>query len=268
MGLGALVPGIIGLVDVGTSIYDRMKERKNTKYSQNEIQNAYNQKLFELQNLQNEFLIREKDYDLKIQEMAKELKKQNISFNKMQFEMETKLLEEMKKEEQKKAQEVRQRQIAIEQCKEYLNEEFINCIMNSQQEYSNIERKLVSKLPKIVIERIKNSFEDLFGKLFNSENIQNKITSKYIDIMKNSFKKKELKKMNFMLIGPSGVGKSTLINALLKEDLAKEGSGRVCTTEIKKYQSDEIPFLCLIDSRGAELGKNILLKIFRMKQLI
>ena len=128
--------------------------------------------------------------------------------------------------------------------------------MKSHQEYNNIKEKWLNKLSRNDKEKIKKSFRDLFVKLYNSENTEIKITNKFMEIMKKNFKKKESKKMNFMLIGPSGVGKSTLINALLKEDLAKEGSGRVCTLEIKKYQSKNIPFLCLIDSRGAELGKN------------
>ena len=62
--------------------------------------------------------------------------------------------------------------------------------------------------------------------------------------------------MNFMIIGASGVGKSTLINALFREKVAEEGIGKACTTEIKKYKSKNAPFLCLYDSVGAELGKN------------
>ena len=66
--------------------------------------------------------------------------------------------------------------------------------------------------------------------------------------------------MNFMVIGASGVGKSTLINALFRENVAKEGKGRACTTEIKKYKSENTPFLCLYDSVRAELGNNYTLE--------
>ena len=126
MGLGALIPGIIGLADVGLSIYDRIKERKNMKYSQNDIQNVYMAKIQEFQNLEKEFLKREKKYDLQIKEMETKIRDQKNSFMKSQLEIEKKLLEQMKKEEQRKAEELRQRQISIEKCKEYLNEEFIN----------------------------------------------------------------------------------------------------------------------------------------------
>ena len=82
------------------------------------------------------------------------------------------------------------------------------------------------------------------------------MNNKFIEIIKKNYDNKELKKMNFMIIGGSGVGKSTLINALLRENVAKEGLGGVCTTQIKKYESKKFPFLCLYDSVGAELGKN------------
>jgi predicted GTPase len=58
-----------------------------------------------------------------------------------------------------------------------------------------------------------------------------------------------------MIIGPSGVGKSTLINELYGEYLAEEGSGKKYTTKGKKYISDKIPFMSLIDTVGAEIGK-------------
>ena len=62
-----------------------------------------------------------------------------------------------------------------------------------------------------------------------------------------------------MLIGKSGVGKSTLINNLLKlpeDKKAPTGTGNIVTKEIKSYQNkNKIPFLKLIDSRGIELNK-------------
>ena len=146
--------------------------------------------------------------------------------------------------------------MAINQCKEYLSEEFMRCITNSFEEYKKIESNWIRQITKNDIENRKKEFLNLFQKLFNIETIGNKISNKFIEIIKQNFHKKELKKMNFMIIGASGVGKSTLINALLGEKVAKEGLGGVCTTEIRKYESKKYPFLCLYDSVGAELGKN------------
>ena len=52
-----------------------------------------------------------------------------------------------------------------------------------------------------------------------------------------------MKHGNILVIGNSGVGKSTLINAVLGENLVKTGSGISGTTsELKIYESGKIPF--------------------------
>jgi uncharacterized protein (DUF697 family)/GTPase Era involved in 16S rRNA processing len=57
---------------------------------------------------------------------------------------------------------------------------------------------------------------------------------------------------NVLVIGNSGVGKSTLINAVLGEDVAPTGWGTKGTTsELAIYESDKIPFR-IIDTIGFE----------------
>ena len=65
---------------------------------------------------------------------------------------------------------------------------------------------------------------------------------------------KNVEHLNIILVGPSGVGKSTLINSILGLNI-KTGFGRPQTKEIEFYYSKNIPFLRLVDSRGIE--KNI-----------
>ena len=57
---------------------------------------------------------------------------------------------------------------------------------------------------------------------------------------------------NVLVIGNSGVGKSTLINAVFGEEVAKTGWGTTGTTkELEIYESEKIPFR-IIDSVGFE----------------
>jgi len=178
----------------------------------------------------------------------------------MKREYEAKISEINNREQQKAIQLQKEKENAITECATRLSEEFKACINNSINEYNIISKKWINQISNDDIENIKNNFKILFRRLFDLENIQNKITNKFIEIIKKNYLNKELKTMNFMVIGASGVGKSTLINALFRENLAKEGKGRACTTEIKKYKSENTPFLCLYDSVGAELGNNYTLE--------
>lgn len=61
-----------------------------------------------------------------------------------------------------------------------------------------------------------------------------------------------MKRGNVLVIGNSGVGKSTLINAVLGEEKAKTGRGTTGTTEkLEIYESEIIPFK-IIDTIGLE----------------
>ena len=66
---------------------------------------------------------------------------------------------------------------------------------------------------------------------------------------------KNLKKISLIVEGKQGTEKSTLINCLLKDKLAKEGEYTVTTLDRDTYTSKNIPFLSLIDTRGYELNQ-------------
>lgn len=64
--------------------------------------------------------------------------------------------------------------------------------------------------------------------------------------------KKTIGKVNILLIGKTGVGKSTLINSIFLEDLAETGVGKPVSQMFREY-SKEGEFYTLIDSKGLEM---------------
>ena len=65
--------------------------------------------------------------------------------------------------------------------------------------------------------------------------------------------KNQFRRTNILVTGKTGVGKSTLLNAIFGEDLAETGSGKPCTENIKEYAKEGFP-IHLVDTRGLELA--------------
>ena len=65
---------------------------------------------------------------------------------------------------------------------------------------------------------------------------------------------RELKKLNIIIVGKTGVGKSTLINSLFRGHFSDTGLGRPITKEIRIREKPDFP-LAIYDTPGFELGK-------------
>jgi predicted GTPase len=63
----------------------------------------------------------------------------------------------------------------------------------------------------------------------------------------------ELGHANILIIGQTGVGKSTLINAVFRKPLAAAGTGRPVTKVIQRFEDPDVP-VTLYDTKGVELG--------------
>lgn len=72
----------------------------------------------------------------------------------------------------------------------------------------------------------------------------------------------EIGQCNILIIGKSGVGKSTLINAIFRKPLAKTGVGKPITPKLRKYSKQDFP-LTVRDTQGLELKKG---EVQRIKQ--
>ena len=60
-------------------------------------------------------------------------------------------------------------------------------------------------------------------------------------------------RVNILIAGKTGVGKSTLINAVFRGELAKTGAGKPVTQSTQAYTKPGHP-LTIIDTRGLEVG--------------
>ena len=132
-------------------------------------------------------------------------------------------------------------------------EELIEFLTNEKNNYiNNISYYLKNK-------QILN-FNGLVVKLLNEENyfdIYKEKVKKEITKINNDVKSFEINYLTIILIGKSGVGKSTLVNSLLRftgKDKIETAVGGICTRAlITPYKSDKMPFLRLVDTRGIEL---------------
>lgn len=81
-----------------------------------------------------------------------------------------------------------------------------------------------------------------------------KIAQDAVDLIAEKIK--NLKTLNIIIAGKTGVGKSTLINSVFRDNLAEVGTGKPVTTHMCKITKKGIP-LAIYDTRGFELGKEV-----------
>ena len=99
---------------------------------------------------------------------------------------------------------------------------------------------------------------DLCGKIYVGDgmnknidniNVADELFDKTMDVLK------EMTPVNVLVVGKTGVGKSTLINAIFRENLATTGIGKPVTKSVMRITKENIPIV-LYDTKGLELQKN------------
>lgn len=87
------------------------------------------------------------------------------------------------------------------------------------------------------------------------ENVNDGMSSEFERKINEEFErqKNNIKKPNLMIVGGTGVGKSSLINKIFGENIAKTGTGKPITQGIKKYDDTKTPII-IYDSEGYELS--------------
>lgn len=193
----------------------------------------------------------------KLENENKELK-QKLEEEKDKIQKEKELKEQKRKEESEQIE--KEKQNKIKNANDFYNEEKNKY---EKEKLSEIKNTFISnknnfcsnqanKLESFTNEQIPQIFKALDNK------IKEKIGQCYSDILNDIKNINSLKKKRILLIGKTGVGKSTLINAIFDFDLAETGFGRPITMhdKPKNYEYNTHPDLELYDSRGIEIDPN------------
>ena len=165
-----------------------------------------------------------------------------------------------KSEKEKELQENMEKEQKEEDLIKKFNESLINDISNGikeiQIQLTNEEKDWLDSLKEgenqIKINDLKNKIEILFENLFESEEIFKKINNQITKVIKTSKFYDQYEKINFIVMGYSGTGKSTLINELIGTIEAKEGTEKKTTTSNQEYKSEIFPFFTILDTIGEE----------------
>ena len=136
--------------------------------------------------------------------------------------------------------------INVEESKELIN--FFNSCKN---EFLNEILKYLT-LQKINID------PNNISQIIISENGDQVYKKKIMDVISKFNNDKDYFKINYLtilILGKSGVGKSSLINKILNVN-APTGNGHFVTIKTTPYQSNSMPFIRLVDTRGIEISQN------------
>ena len=253
----------------------RQKDQLEAKYEREKLE-ADNKHKEEMQKLREDMLKKQMEDYQKMIDLARE---ENERRNKEQEERMKAILneqarreeqlrksfEQAKNDEEKKriAKEKKEEEEKRDKSKRSLNK--FNQVKKSiiNEECEKIANKFIQDKDKFCLNEIrlydKAEIENLVKKFENTENIKAILEEKINKFVEQFLKEKgatTIKHLNIVLVGPSGVGKSTLINSVLELDEssgAKEGEAEPCTMGAPVYyDSLKVNFIRVADSRGIE----------------
>ena len=255
-------------------------------YKDNQINNFWEKiEQSKIEKRQNEEIYQKKieEYNTYLKELT-EKNKQIIDSQKDQI---TQLLEEMKQKNEREEANIKEIRNEYKEREKKLIEEFKNemdkKIKKEEEEKENKKKELIKQFYNNILKDLLNKKkENIENELEKNEStfchqeindyLEKKIEQLVINIIKPNYIGKFIEKtliyylkktnvqniehLNIILVGPSGVGKSTLINEILKMDPPlKTGTGEPITMKTEICITNKYKYLRLIDTRGIEKQK-------------
>ena len=213
------------------------------------------------------------------EENEKKMKKLVEEQKRIKEENEKKQKEEELKEKRRKEEELeKKRKEKEERIKNLQNQAFNNfrdkCNLISIEKINKLNKLFPGDFTKKFLQEntftncscFIRSIYDISSRIFKLEDKIDKILDTFLKDVISKINSTN-SKLNILVIGPTGVGKSTLINEFLhldEEHKAKVSDTDSCTMTNELYESEKNPQFGLIDTRGIE--KN--LELFGIQKMI
>ena len=195
-----------------------------------------------------------KDESEKQKKEIEELNRQKEELRKRYEERqnELKIQQELKEKEEREFQ--NRRTMAIQDMNSSLQKKQEEELALIEQEMQKLSQKWCEEeIKEIDLEKL---IKDCYQKLIIGENLNDSIKENVKELIKILIQQNEIKHLNLQIIGKTGVGKSTLVNAIFGEKVAEVKKGEPCTMETKCYESKKYNFIRIYDTRGIEISKN------------
>ena len=235
---------------------ERQRTQERKEYSER-IQTIQNERTLERQENNKKFINLEQERNREREANSKRfnLLENNLREKEEQLRKNTEILKE--NEEQKKYQ---------EKCQNDAENEFLTQINKINECYFEKNKQIICKeintiINKLIEEKIifENINDDSIYKIVKNEKFISIIRDYFDDKIPNlndEYSTINISSFNIIIIGNTGVGKSTLLNTVLKEKLAKTDLCDACTMGAPKpYESQKAKGIRIWDSRGIENGK-------------
>ena len=240
-----------------------LEEKKETKERFINIENQRKQEQKEhnerLKTMENERHRDREEANKKLVNFENERKRERELYTE-RFKTLEKILEENK---QKLEQNENEKKL-LKQNEKNAENDFISGNTQIYKEYFEKNKDLITseiiiKLKKLIDQNISlnNINDDMISKIVKEEKFL-KILREYLEDKISNLNNENINinSFNIIILGNTGVGKSTLLNTVLKEKLAETKNGDRCTVgPPKAYESEKAKGIRIWDSQGIENGK-------------